>query len=294
MNGQTMIRVNQLGQQEDRMAGRAAVWSAFGAMVRKEFIIMLRYPVEFVASFFQVFVIIVVLTFAGLMFSPGGVGSEASATTGGLIAYGMIVFLYLSDTLWAIGFNVRREQKQGTLEQLYLSPASKFASLAARVTITLFWTGLLSAMSLVLMGALLGRLPFENGPLGLYILLMTLAGTFGSGFAFAALTLRIKEAAQTAVNLLQFAFMVLCAPFFPFSALPPAVRAGSRLIPLSYGVDAFRSTLMGYPAGFPELAPIEIELIIVTLFGLLMPLVGYRLYRRAENDARRRGSLAEY
>ncbi|MDX1689202.1 MAG: ABC transporter permease [Candidatus Promineifilaceae bacterium] len=289
-----MIRANSLDRNEERMSGRAAVWSAFGAMVRKEFIIMLRYPVEFIASFFQVFVIIIVLTFAALMFAPEGVGSEASATTGGLVAYGMIVFLYLSDTLWAIGFNVRREQKQGTLEQLYLSPASKFASLAARVTITLVWTGLLSATSLVVMGALLGRLPFANGPLGLYILLMTLAGTFGSGFAFAALTLRIKEAAQTAVNLLQFGFMVLCAPFFPFSALPPAVLAVARLIPLSYGVDAFRSTLMGYPAGFPELAPIEIELIIVTLFGLLMPFVGYWLYRRAENDARQRGSLAEY
>lgn len=276
------------------MTGRTAAASAFRAMVRKEFTVMLRYPVEFVASFFQVFVIVVVLTFAGLMFAPEGISSGAGAATGGLVAYGMITFLYLSDTLWAIGFNVRREQKQGTLEQLYLTPASKFASLAARVTITLFWTGLLSAMSLVLMSALLGRLPFENGPLGLYILLMTLAGTFGIGFAFAALTLHIKEAAQTAVNVLQFAFMVLGAPFFPFSALPSPVRALARLIPLSYGVDAFRSTLMGYPAGFPELAPIEIELIIVTLFGLLMPFVGYRLYRRAENDARRRGSLAEY
>ena len=289
-----MITVNQLDQSRDRMSGRSAAVSAFRAMVRKEFTVMLRYPVEFVASFFQVFVIVVVLTFAGLMFAPEGIRSGAGAITGGLVAYGMITFLYLSDTLWAIGFNVRREQKQGTLEQLYLSPASKFASLAARVTITLFWTGLLSAMSLILMGALLGSLPFENGPLGLYILLLTLSGTFGIGFAFAALTLYIKEAAQTAVNVLQFAFMVLGAPFFPFSALPPAVRAVARLIPLSYGVDAFRSTLMGYPAGFPELAPIEIELIIVTLFGLLMPFVGYRLFRRAENDARRRGSLAEY
>lgn len=289
-----MSTVNRLQQRNNRMTGRAATWSAFGAMVRKEFIIMLRYPVEFIASFFQVFLIVVVLTFAGLMFADGGVDSQTDGAVGGLVAYGLILFLYLSDTLWAVGFNVRREQKQGTLEQLYLAPASKFASLAARVTITLFWTGLLSIMSLVLMSALLGRLPFENGPLGLYILLMTLAGTFGSGFAFAALTLRIKEAAQTAVNLLQFAFMVLCAPFFPFSALPTPILALTRLIPLSYGVDAFRSTLMGYPPGFPELASIEIELIIVTLFGLLMPFVGYHLYRRAEDDARKRGSLAEY
>jgi ABC-2 type transport system permease protein len=272
----------------------AATASAFLAMVRKEFTILLRYPVEFVASFAQVFLIILVLTLAGLMFAPGGVQSEANAQVTGVVAYGFIIFLYLSDTLWAIGFNVRREQKQGTLEQLYLSPASKFAALASRIALTLVWTGLLSAVAVLLMSSLLGKLPFTNGLLGLYILLMTLAGTFGVGFAFAAWTLRIKEAAQTAINLVQFAFMLLCAPFFPFVALPPALLAVSRLIPLSYGVDAFRSTLMGYPNGFPELAPIEVELVIITIFGVVMPALGFWLYRRAEDQARRRGSLSEY
>ncbi len=274
--------------------GPRAEITAFIAMIRKEFIIMLRYPVEFVASFAQVFLIVVVLTFAGLMFAPQGLQSESSSTTSGLVVYGFVLFMYLSDTLWSIGFNVRREQKQGTLEQLYLSPASKFANLASRVVITLIWTGMLSICSAVLMSSMLGRLPFENGLLGLYILVMALSGTFGTGFAFAALTLRIKEAAQTAVNLLQFSFMVFCAPFFPFSALPDALQIISRLIPLSYGVDAFRSTLMGYPNGFPELAPIEVELIIVTLFGIIMPISGYWLYRKAEDQARRKGSLSEY
>jgi len=68
----------------------------------------------------------------------------------------------------------------------------------------------------------------------------------------------------------------------------------SRAIPLSYGVDAFRSTLMGYPAGFPELAPIEVEWVIVIAFGLLMPVLGLWLYRREEDRARRTGSLSEY
>ena len=274
--------------------GRLMAVRTFLAMVRKEFIIMLRYPVEFIASFLQVFLIVIILTLAGLMFAPQGVQSESSSEVTGLIVYGFILFIYLSDTLWSIGFNVRREQKQGTLEQLYMSPASKFAALASRVAITLVWTGLLSILSVVLMSLLLGELPFENGLLGIYILVMSLLGTFGTGFAFAALTLRIKESAQTLVNLVQFGFMVFCAPFFPFSALPEPLLWISRLLPLSYGVDAFRSTLMGYPAGFPELAPIGVELWIVTLFGLLMPLIGFWLYRLAEDQARRRGSLSEY
>ena len=278
------------------LTGPAAWLSSIVAMSRKEMTIMFRYPVELVASFGQIFLIVISLTLAGLMFSKGGVRSAGTDNSGisGVVVYGFILFMFLSDTLWTIGYNVRREQKQGTLEQLYLSPASKFASLVSRVTVTLVWTGALSVGAAALMSAMIGRLPFENLPLGVFVLIMSLSGTFGTGFAFAALTLRIKEAGQTLANLMQFAFMVFCAPFFPFSALPAWLRIVSQMIPLSYGVDAFRSTLMGYPRGFPELAPIGIELIIVTAFGVLMPVLGFWLYQREENVARTKGSLSEY
>lgn len=264
------------------------------AMSWKELTIMTRYPVEFVASFGQVFLIILMMTLAGLMFAPAGVETEQVNAAAGLVMYGFVLFIFLSDTLWTIGYNIRREQKQGTLEQLYLSPAAKSASLISRVMVTLVWTGLLALASAWLVSQIAGRLPVSNLPLGLLILLITLTGTFGVGFAFAALTLRLRETAQTLANLLQFSFIVFCAPFFPFAALPPNVQLISRLIPLSYGVDALRSTLMGYPPGFPELAAIEVELMIITVFGLVMPPLGFWLYRREEDRARRRGSLSEY
>jgi ABC-2 type transport system permease protein len=275
-----------------RPPGWAARLSTFAAMARKEFTIMLRYPVEFVASFGQIFAIVAIFTLAGLTFSRGT--PTGPNPTGGLVVYGLVLFLFLSDTLWGIGYNIRRELKQGTLEQLYLSPASKFASLASRVTNTLVWTGLLSVAAAALMSAMLGSLPFAHPGLAALIFVFTLAGTFGVGFAFAALTLRIGEAGQTAANGLQFVLLILCGNFFPFSALPPVLRSLSRLIPLAHGVDAFRSTLMGYPPGFPELAPIEVELAVVIGFGLAMPAAGYVLYRLAEGHARQTGSFSEY
>ena len=282
-------------------SGMKAEWSAFLAMARKELIIMARYPVNFVASFGQVFLIVAVFTLGGSMFfrsnAATAAGSQAGISSGnpsGVVVYGFILFMFMNDTLWTIGYNIRNEQVQGTLEQLYLSPTSKFASLVARVTNTLVWTSLLSLAAAALMTAMIGRLPIENPWLGLYLLVMTLAGTFGIGFIFSALTLRIKETAQTVANFLQFALLVLCANFFPFSALPPFILSISRLIPLAYAVDAFRSTMMGFPAGFPELAPFTTEVIITTLFGLITPPLGYLLYRRAENYARKHGSLATY
>lgn len=274
-------------------------WNTFWAMVRKELTIMARYPVEFVASFGQVFFIVAIFTLGGKMFSSGGAkngltNTTAGVTTSGVVIYGFVLFMFLNDTLWTIGYNIRNEQLQGTLEQLYLSPASKFLNLVARVTNTLLWTGLLSLTAVLVMTIMFGRLPFSHPLLGLYILIMSLAGTFGIGFAFAALTIRIKETAQTVANFVQFGFIILCANFFPFSALPPFLRFFSRWLPNAYCVDAFRSTMMGFPAGFPELAPFNIEMIIVSLFGFGMPLVGYLLYRSAERYARRNGTLSAY
>lgn len=276
-------------------------WSAFLAMARKELIVMIRYPINFVATFGQTFLIVAIFTLGGSMFfrvsANPVVPLPAGASSGnpsGVVVYGFILFMFMSDTLWTIGYNIRNEQVQGTLEQLYLSPSSKFANLVARVTNTLVWTSLLSIMAAVLMTIMIGRLPVQNPLLGLYLLVMTLAGTFGIGFAFAALTLRIKETAQTVANFLQFAFLVLCANFFPFSALPPFVLMLSRLLPPAYSVDAFRSAMMGFPPGYPELAPFAVEVVITTVFGLLMPPLGYLLYRKAENYARKHGSLSTY
>ena len=275
--------------------------STFIAMARKELTIMARYPVNFIASFAQVFLIVTIFTFAGSMFFDAPPEQqaleEASASAGstsGIVVYGFILFMFLSDTLWTIGYNLRNEQVQGTLEQLYLSPASKFASLVSRVTNILIWTSLLSIMGGIVMSLLIGDLPFHNPWLGLYLFVLALCGMFGMGFAFAAFTLYVKETAATVANLLQFAIIVLCAIFFPFSALPGFVRNISRLLPPAYAVDAFRSALMGFPPGFPELAPFPLEFAIVTAFGLLMPVVGYFLYRRAEDAARREGSLSAY
>lgn len=276
--------------------GLGAQIATLNAMITKELTIMLRYPIEFVASFAQVFLIVLIFMVAGFMFAPGGLEASGSAAAGLTSAtpFGFLIFIFISDTLWTIGYNVRREQKQGTLEHLYMSPASKFSSLLSRVAVMMVWSGSLGVVSLVGIGLLFGGLPLNNLPLALVALAFTLAGTIGIGFAFAGITLYIKEAGQTLANLLQFAFIVFCAPFFPFSALPEPMLWVSRLIPVSYGLDVFRSLLAGLPEGTPELGPLWLGMTVTIVFGVVMPLIGYGVYRQAEDEVRRRGTLSEY
>jgi ABC-2 type transport system permease protein len=136
-----------------------------------------------------------------------------------------------------------------------------------------------------------GRLPLVNLSLGLIILILSLFVCFGFAFGFAGLALRYKESMNTLTNFLQLVFMVVCAMFFPFSALPEVIQWISRLIPLSYCVDLFRMTMIG---GTPELLPFEIEFLIIFLSAIILPILGILFFRRTVQKAKQEGNLAEY
>ncbi len=258
-----------------------------------------RYPVAFVALFVQIFLIIAMFLFAALAFTPPGTPPQEGQTLGAVVVYGFVIGLFLSFTLWEIGFSIREEQTRGTLEALYLSPANKFSSLVARVFAILLWVTAVSAFAIFFVGSVVGGLPVQNAGLALVVLLFSVSGFLGIAFVFAGVTIKLKETAQFLVSFLQFFFMIFSAQFFPFAALrtasPLIVDGVSRWLPVSYSVDAFRSLLIGTESGqFPELAPIEVEIAIVVLFGIVSPIVGYWVYKRIERSARREGTLGEY
>jgi len=268
---------------------------AFVVMAGKELRIMSRYPVDFVAGLVQVFLIVAVIVFASLMFTPSGTGaSHEKLLVSGVLVYGFALFIFVSDIVWNMGYNLRKEQRQGTLEQLYLTPAPVSAMLFSRLAKSLLLTSLLCIISIWLLVALIGNLPFAHPGVALVIFTFSIASICGLGFILAALSFALKESAQTIATIVQFGFIVVCAPFFPFSALPHWVSMVSRMVPLSYSVDAFRAALMGYPPGYPELATIRAEVIIIIASGVLLPLLGLKLYRLAESHARHAGTLSGY
>ncbi|GEM_PF-1441158 len=209
--------------------------------------------------------------------------------------YGFVFFMFLQDIIWMLGYSIREEQYQGTLESLYLTPVNQFSNLISRAFINVFWTGLNVIVALLFVRYMFGTLPVENLGFALFVLFLSLLQMFGMGFIFGAFTLRAKGSADFMMNFIAVIFTFTCAMFFPFSVLPePMVKYVSMLIPLSYSVDLFRSSLLGYPAGFPELLSSSQEFYIVLAFAVIMPLTGYFLYRKIERMAKEKGTLSEY
>ena len=266
----------------------------FYTMSKKVVVEYSRYPVAFAALFAQIFLIILLFIFSTVAFAGGD--QTKIQNFGGAMAYGFVANMILSFTLWEIGFSIREEQVRGTLESLYLSPANKFSNLLSRIFAVLSWTLAMCLGGLALVSVSVGGLPAHNIAQGLLALLLTTTGFLGIGFIFAGVTIKLKESAQLLVNGLQFFFMIFSAMFFPFDALrkvsPAIIDYISKWLPVSYCVDLFRSTLLGSPV--PELASWEVEWLIVVVFGIVSPLLGYWVYHRIERKARSDGTLGEY
>jgi ABC-2 type transport system permease protein len=257
----------------------------FQAMLRQQFQLLTRYPVNLIANFLLVLVMVIVVTLVVTMFVP----AEAETTIRGITLYGFVIYIFLSHTIWTVGLSVQREKTEGTLTSLYLTPASRFLSLLARAVVTLAWTAIACLAGLLVAQAITGPLPLYNPELALLILLFTISGLVGLGFAIAGLALYFGESIELVANIFEFSLIGFCAFFFPFAVLPPALQTVSRLIPLSYAVDAFRTVALGLE--HPELLSLETEVVIIILTGILGPILGYAVYRVSEKGARQQGML---
>ena len=256
---------------------------SFRAMLKQQFQLLTRYPVNLIANFLLVLVMVIVVTLVVMMFVPAAAGS----TTRGITLYGFVIFIYLSHTIWTVGLSVQREKIEGTLTGLYLTPASRFLSLLSRAVVTLAWTTVACVGGVLVAQAITGPLPLYNPGLALIILLFTVSGLVGLGFAIAGLALHFGESIELVANILEFSLIGFCAFFFPFAILPRALQTVSRLIPLSYSVDAFRTVALGLDQ--PELLSLGVELVIITSTGIVAPLLGYAIYHLNEKKARQQG-----
>jgi ABC-2 type transport system permease protein len=259
--------------------------STFRAMLKQQFLILTRYPVNLIANLVLVLVMVIAVTLLITLFVPAGM----SARLKGITLYGFVIYLFFSHTIWTVGLGLQKEKAEGTLTGLYLTPAPRFLTLLARALVTLAWTGLAGAIGLLVAQAITGPLTVTNPWLALVILLLTISGLIGLGLAIAGLALHFGESLELVANLFEFSLLGLCAFFFPFAVLPTWLQAITRLIPLSYAVDAFRSVALGQSQ--PELLPLTTELVIVTATGVLGPLAGYGIYLLSEQKARQQGDF---
>ena len=272
------------------------------AMVKKEFKVIMRYPLDFSLGFVQLFFWMLIFIFAALPFSSNGLASFGSGRFGNSILWGSIMFFIASDVIWVVGNGLRRAQRTGTLEQNVLAPIREWDIVLARAFRAIVSDVPFFLWTLLVIYLLTGYFVVKNPFLSTYAFTMAILSFLGFGFLYAAVIIWIKRA-NVLSNLLQFILMFFCAMFFPFSSLPPQILPISKLIPFSYNVDLFRSVIGGLP---PELittditifgvtlSPITFEILLVTLLSLALLSAGFLVFNFSIKKAKKEGTLAQY
>lgn len=222
----------------------------------------------------------------------GALGGSLQANLGDAIGYNFLTFVVtgvLAQTLFqstASGLISLVEDRQNDFAQeLFIAPISRYSiilgkilgetlvacvqvlgifALAAVMQIPMNWMAVLYASPALLLGALFG-------------------GAFG---VMVLANLKDQRAANQLFPFLIFPQFFLAGVFNPIKVLPLPLLILSRIAPMTYAVDLFRSV---YYAGSPDYAkvvlfPFWLDLLVVSVAFIVFLTVGTYFFVRQERD----------
>ncbi len=279
--------------------GRSTPWNglrALGAVIRREWMIFLRYPSWIVSLFVWpiIFPMGYILTARALSGVDGSGLAQFKATTGlteyvGYLAVGTMIWMWQNVVLWNVGYALRNEQLRGTLESNWLSPTWRFAYLLGSSV-----PQLVSMLTMLFISGLEYALIFGvhfSGSLWLTVLVVaaSIPAVYGLGFAFASVVITAKES-NAFVFLVRGIVMLFCGITYPLAILPGWMQAVSKWLPQTYVIHAMRSAALS-TEGFNGIAH-DLELIL--LFGVFWLATGFALFNWMERRARQTGAIGQY
>jgi ABC-2 type transport system permease protein len=275
----------------------AADLRAFLAAARKELRQQRRYPTLFLGLLFWPVLLPASWVLMGHAYSgndPQALAAFAeragSTNVAGFVFVGYAMYMWLSSLLWGSGTALRQEQVRGSLEAVFVTPASRLVPLFGPGVATL----IPMAATFVVMGVALWLLFGVVPPLGAVlqaaiIVVLGVPALYAIGTLFAASVLRFGEVGPI-VQLIRGMFVLACGITFPVAMLPLWAQVWAWLMPPTYIVEDLRRVLL-QGAGVGEVAP---HIAIVLTIAMLTALLAIAVFRFLETSARRSGMLGRF
>lgn len=227
----------------------------------------------------------------------GSFDAQAFAANTGTTDYvpymliGSSMLTVVTTALWNVGFWVRREQQTGTLEAIYLAPASRFWVLAG---VALY--GMVRSLVSLMLSFILGCLIFGINPLQGHIglafsfLLLGLVPVYGLSLIYGAVVLRLKEAGAL-IQIAQWLTSLLMGIYFPITVFPPLLRWIALVFPPTWMNNGIRAALLGVGWFFDSWYA---DLGVLAVFAVIMPVLGYNLFAVVERKMQRNEGVGTF
>jgi ABC-2 type transport system permease protein len=278
-------------------ADLAADLRAFGAAAMKEWRLLRRYPGRLFGFLFWPIALPLAYVYQARGYAGGSQAAidafahrAGTAEIAGFLFLGWAAYMWISMILWGPGTALREEQVRGSLEALFMTPASRLVVLFGPVVSQILWALWMFA---VVGGALVLLYGVPISPLAALravgVVLVAVPALYGLGALFATVVLRFGEVGAL-VQVVRGLFTVFCGMTFPIVILPEWGRALALALPPTYLIGDLRSVLLTSS----DLASLAPSLVMMLALGIGLCAFAIVAFRRTERFARRGGSLAQY
>ena len=288
--------VHETSEYLESFKPRSMDWTAARTFAVKNLRIAIRYPANFLV--WGVLPIFWFAPFILMATAIAGPGTSAHFTDISgfdnyiqFVVIGWFVFMYLDNSIWAIGNNFRWEQMSGTLEPLFSTPVPRISILlGAAISDTIQGTmqaGILLSICMVLFGleySIVAILPT------IIILTLMVIALYGFSFMLAGLILVFKDPSVLTQMISEMTFMV--SPInYPVQALPRSVQFISYLIPTTIGIVTIREIAIN---GAVDLLSFTQSILGLGVLAVCFWIVGMAVFRYAEKWTKQRGHMGGF
>jgi ABC-2 type transport system permease protein len=236
------------------------------------------------------FTVFAVQALAGPDNSGGRLSAELAGTTDyiGFVFIGIVMWAWLNTVLWQVGATLRTEQRRGTLESNWATPASRLAVMFGSGLTNMISSLMTVAVSLAFCKAA-WHIDLTFSPFLVLVLLLSTAAIYGLGLIFASLVLLVKEL-NSAVNFVRGMFMVFCGITYPISVMPRWMKSVANALPLTYSIRLIRQVGLTR-AGYRDVSG---AFWILFAFAVSLFVGGYILFVLMDHIVSRKGTLGQY
>lgn len=262
------------------------------AFLKRDFAQALSYRLSFLLQLGGIFFNVALFFFLSQLF--GSAVSPQLAEYGGdyfsFVLIGLAFTGFLGLSLSSFAQSIREGQMMGTLEIMLLSPTR----LSAILLSSSLWGYVLTTIRVVVylvVGALIfgASMSQANVLAAIVVMLLSIASLSGIGIISASFVLITKKGDPIAW-LIGGASSLLAGVYYPISVLPGWLEPVSRILPLTYALDAMRlSVLQGY-----SLSELGSDVLILLGFTLILTPLSFLIFQRALKRAKVEGSLIQY
>lgn len=270
---------------------------AFWAATRKEWRILRRYRGSFLSFAFWPIALPLAFVFQADAFAGGredtmaAFGERAGTNeVAGFLFIGWATYMWLSLILWGPGTSLRTEQVRGSLEAVFLTPASRLVVLFGPAISQLVWAIwifiIVGAALWIGFGVTLGPAEVARA---LAVILVGIPALYAIGALFAAVVLRFGEVSAL-VQGVRGLFTAVCGMSFPIIMLPDLAQRVALALPPTYLIADMRAVMLSGA----HLGQIAGSLAILAAMGAGLAVLAAIAFHRTEQYARRGGRLAQY